>query len=62
MEKEQAFQIIDQALNIANAKGVFKLQESATIFTALNTIKNVFLEITREVENSKKPNVGEKTK
>lgn len=50
MEKEEAFQIIDQALNIANAKGAFKLQESATIFTALTVIKNSFQEPLKDKE------------
>jgi hypothetical protein len=40
MNNEQALQIIEQALDIANNKGSFKLSESATILTALNTIKN----------------------
>ena len=44
MNNEQALQIIQQALDIANSKGSFKLEESATILTALNTIKNAFEE------------------
>ncbi len=47
MNNEQALQIIQQALDIANGKGSFKLEESATILTALNTIKNT-------LEDSKK--------
>ena len=39
MKEEQALQVIEQALQIANSKGSFKLEESATIFTALNVIK-----------------------
>ena len=46
MEKEQGLQIIEQALQIANSKGAFKLEESATIFTALNSVKNAFQELT----------------
>ena len=42
MEKEQSLQIIEQALNVANAKGSFKLEESATIFKALTIIKSTF--------------------
>ena len=44
MEKEQGLQIIEQALQIANSKGVFKLEESATIFTAFTTVKNALAE------------------
>jgi len=39
MNKEQAFQIIEQALNISAQKGVFGLQDSATILKALNILK-----------------------
>ena len=45
MEKEPALQVIEQALNIANSKGCFKLEESATIFTALTSIKNIIIEL-----------------
>lgn len=55
MEKEQGLNIIEQALNLANSKGAFKLEESATIFAALNTIKNVLQEI-------KQSEVGKKEK
>lgn len=55
MEKEEAFQIIDQALNIANAKGAFKLQESATIFTALTVVKNVFEDLKIQATIAKEP-------
>ncbi len=44
MEKEQGLQIIEQALQIANSKGAFKLEESATIFTAFTTVKNALAE------------------
>jgi hypothetical protein len=44
MEKEQALSIIEQALNITIGKGVFKPEESATIFTALINIKNLLNE------------------
>jgi hypothetical protein len=44
MEKEQGLQIIEQALNLANSKGIFKLEESATVFAALTAIKTVSLE------------------
>mgnify|MGYP003465405657 CR=1 FL=1 len=44
MNNEQALQIIEQALEIANGKGAFKLVESNTILAALTTIKNVLQE------------------
>ena len=40
MEKEQALTIIEQALTIAIGKGVFKVEDSATVLTAFLTIKN----------------------
>jgi hypothetical protein len=40
MDKEQGLQVIEQALQIANSKGAFKLEESSTIFTALIAVKN----------------------
>lgn len=39
METKQALQVIEQALNISNSKGAFKLEESATIFAAYTTLK-----------------------
>jgi hypothetical protein len=39
METKQSLQVIEQALNIANSKGVFKLEESATVFAAYSTLK-----------------------
>lgn len=41
MEKEQALTIIEQALNIAIGKGVFKTEDSATVLTAFITVKNL---------------------
>lgn len=40
MTKEQAIQIIEQALNAAVQKGVYNLQDVATILNALQSIKN----------------------
>ena len=56
MEKEQGLQIIEQALNLANSKGAFKLEESATIFAAFLTIKNAFESVKEEeiLQKSKK--------
>jgi len=44
MDTQTSLQIIEQALDIASTKGAFKLVESNTILTALNTIKNAFEE------------------
>jgi len=52
MEKKQALTIIEQALNLANSKGAFKLEESATIFAAFMAVKNVFQPV--EVETKVK--------
>ena len=55
MEKEQGIQVIEQALQIANSKGTFKLEESATILTALNVIKNILKPVeVEELTKSKK--------
>ena len=55
MEKEQGLNIIEQALQIANSKGVFKLEESATILTALTAVKNALQDSgeTKELINTK---------
>jgi len=45
MEKEQGLQIIEQALNLANGKGVFKLEETATIYAAFISVKNALEEL-----------------
>lgn len=41
MNKEQSLQVIEQALNLSAQKGVFNLQDSTTIFTALRILKQV---------------------
>ena len=45
MEKEQGLNIIEQALNLANSKGAFKLEESATVFAAFVVIKTAIQEV-----------------
>lgn len=40
MNKDQAFPVLEQALEAANKAGVFKLQDSAVVFAALTAIKN----------------------
>jgi len=44
MEKEQALTIIEQALNIAIGKSIFKTEDSATVLTAFISIKNLLNE------------------
>ena len=55
MDKDQALNIIEQALQIANSKGAFKLEESATILTALTAVKNALQDSaeTKEPINTK---------
>lgn len=38
MNQEQAYQIIEQALNVATTKGVYNLQDTANILAALNVV------------------------
>jgi hypothetical protein len=51
MDKKQGLGIIEQALQIANSKGAFKLEESSTIFTALTVVKNTLQESVESVES-----------
>ena len=39
MNKEQVLQVLEQALNVASKAGVFNLQDSATLFTAISILK-----------------------
>lgn len=39
MNKQQAMQVIEQALNMAQAKGVFSMKDSATILAAVESMK-----------------------
>lgn len=39
MNKEQALSVLEQALNLSAQKGVFGLQDSAAVLTALNVFK-----------------------
>lgn len=41
MNKDQALQVIEQALNISAQKGVFNLEDSTTVFTSLQILKQV---------------------
>lgn len=66
MNKEQAFSILEQALNVANTKGAFVLADSAIIQTALNMVRGE-LEIplpepVKPTEEEKEPQVDEKGK
>ena len=51
MDKEQSLQVLEQALNLASTKGAFTLQESATIFAAISTVKDLLTQpITKETK------------
>lgn len=39
MDKQQAIEILEQALNAATLKGVYNLNDVAHILSALNTLK-----------------------
>jgi len=39
MDKEQALEVIQQALNLATQKGAFNLADTSQILTALNVLK-----------------------
>jgi hypothetical protein len=39
MSQEQALKTLEQAINAANLKGVYSLEDIKLILTALNTIK-----------------------
>jgi hypothetical protein len=39
MNQEQAYQIVEQALNAATTKGVYNLQDAANILAALNVVR-----------------------
>ena len=39
MNKEQAFSILEKALNVANQKGTFLLADSAVIVSALQVVR-----------------------
>lgn len=39
MNKDQALQVIEQALNVSSQKGVFGLQDASLLFTALHVLK-----------------------
>ncbi len=57
MNSEQALDVLEQALNIANKKGAFELKDSAVILTALNVLKLEFPkteEIVEEIKSNPK--------
>lgn len=39
MNQEQAYQVLEQALNVATTKGVYNLQDAANILAALNVVR-----------------------
>jgi len=62
MEKEQALQIIEQVINITIGKSIFKPEESATILTALITIKNLLSVSVKEIVEEKIETPAKKVK
>lgn len=61
LSKEQALSIIEQVVNLSVGKNVFKAEESATIFAALITIKNLLKE-SEEIKEEVKEEVKAPTK
>jgi hypothetical protein len=51
MNNEQIYSILGQGLNIANQKGCFNLEESATLANALMQLKQVLNPEQKEVLN-----------
>jgi len=49
MNNIQALSVIEQALNISAQKGVFGLQDSATVLTALNVLKQEFQDKPKQI-------------
>jgi len=43
MSNEQAFNVLVQALSVANKAGAFDLKESATVFQALGVLGPIFI-------------------
>jgi hypothetical protein len=43
MNPEQAYQVLEQALNVATTKGVYNLQDAANILAALNVVRPVLI-------------------
>jgi hypothetical protein len=43
MNQEQAYQVLEQALNVATTKGVYNLQDTANILAALNVARPVLI-------------------
>jgi hypothetical protein len=48
MNPEQAYQILEQALNVATTKGVYNLQDAANILAALNVARPILTEKEKE--------------
>lgn len=51
MNQEQAYQIIEQALNVATTKGVFNLQDMSNILSALNIIAPLCMNSKEDLPN-----------
>lgn len=44
MNREQAVSVLERALNASSKAGVFNLQDSATVFEAMEIVKQMYLE------------------
>lgn len=53
METKQALDVLEQGLELSNKGGVFTLQNSATVFTALNIIKNTITQFEEKAVEAK---------
>ena len=42
MNKDQVLEVLENALNVAVGKGVYNLQDAATIFAVLQDVKNTY--------------------
>ena len=52
MTPEQAHQVIVDAINVANVKGTYNLQEVSTILEAIRTLKPEVKELPKKEENA----------
>ena len=56
---EQSIKVVETAMELANSKGAFTLQESATIFSAVGVVKKC-VEDSLASKDAQKDPVGEK--
>ena len=51
MKKEQAYQVLVDAINLATTKGAFNLQDVSTVLAALQTLKPEEANVLKTLEN-----------